>query len=260
LTHRPVLHQIEANIRAVGRQERAIISQPHFELFISPAQDERLSYATPLLPDPADWTAPVAQMQAAFAQQGKRPRLEYIADLHPGLADALERAGLVCQSRAPVMVLNLADLSPPPRQRLSADYWRLTAVDTPLLRTYLTQQSIAYGGAGGPEALDWLPNLQSGLVSGDLMGAVLSADGALLSGAIIQMGADIGELAGVWTDPNWRSQGLAYALCQRLLLEYAALGHSACWLSAAEGAQRLYEKLGFVSVGTQLNYALGSAD
>ena len=30
----PILNQIEANIRAVGRQERAIISQPHFELFI----------------------------------------------------------------------------------------------------------------------------------------------------------------------------------------------------------------------------------
>jgi predicted GNAT family acetyltransferase len=71
---------------------------------------------------------------------------------------------------------------------------------------------------------------------------------------VIQIGAGVGELAGVWTAARLRKQGLAYALCHRLLQEYAAAGYTLCWLSAAVGAQRLYEKLGFVTVGTQLNY------
>jgi ribosomal protein S18 acetylase RimI-like enzyme len=71
---------------------------------------------------------------------------------------------------------------------------------------------------------------------------------------VIQIGAGTGELAGVWTDPQKRRQGLAYAVCRQLLAEYADAGFDLCWLSAAEGAQRLYEKLGFVRVGTQLNY------
>jgi hypothetical protein len=142
MTHSPVLNQIEANIRAIGRQERTLISQPHFELYISPAQEERLSFATPLAANPAGWTGAIADgiadaiadMQAAFAQQGKRPRLEYIADLHPTLAAALEQAGFVCESRTPVMVLPLVELAPPPAQPPQAHYLRLTAVDTPLLK------------------------------------------------------------------------------------------------------------------------------
>jgi ribosomal protein S18 acetylase RimI-like enzyme len=253
--NRDALTQIETNMRAVGRQERVVITRPHFELFISPQQLDHLTFATPLPGEPADWAEAVADMVAVFAQHGKRPRLEFMADLHPNLAAALEQAGLVCESRAPVMVLPMAELAAPPPPLPEAHYLPLTAENEPLLKTYLIQQSIAYGGSGEDEdALGWLPNLQRGLANGEVIGAALQQGETLLSGAVIQMGGGIGELAGVWTHPQWRQRGLAFALCQRLLREYTALGHPHCWLSAAEGAQRLYEKLGFVSVGTQLNY------
>jgi ribosomal protein S18 acetylase RimI-like enzyme len=86
------------------------------------------------------------------------------------------------------------------------------------------------------------------------MAAGVVREGIFVTGAVIQIGEGLGELAGVWTDPLLRRQGLAYALCHRLLSEYAAAGYARCWLSAAEGAQRLYEKLGFVRRGVQLNY------
>jgi ribosomal protein S18 acetylase RimI-like enzyme len=256
-----ILSQIEANMRAVGRQERLVVARPYFHLFISPQALDHLTFATPLPGEPADWTDAVADMVAVFAQHGKRPRLEFIADLHPHLPAALEQAGLVCESRAPVMVWQASGLAPAPNPQPQMHYRRLTAENETLLKAHLIQQSIAFGGTGEDEdALGWLPNLQRGLADGLVMGAVLEQatllkqGGELLSGAVIQMGEGPGELAGVWTAPQWRSRGLAFALCRQLLAEYTALGHTTCWLSAAEGAQRLYEKLGFVCVGTQLNY------
>lgn len=260
MKHNHALHQIEANIRAVGRQERTVLTQEAFELFISPSADEWLSFATPLLASPAggSWATAVADLQAAFATHGRRPRLEYIADLHPTLAPALEEGGLVCQSNNPVMWLATAELAPSPQPFPAARYQRLTAEGEPLLRAYLGQQSIAFGGTGGDDSLGWLPTLQSGLAKGVVWGAVLAQADGLVSGAVIQMGNGLGELAGVWTALEWRGRGLAYAVCQQLLSEYAAVGYVGCWLSAAEGAQRLYEKLGFGVVGTQLNYGLAN--
>lgn len=274
MNHRPILTQIEANMRAVGRQERRVIGLVGFEIFISPGQLDHLTFAVPLPAGPTHWAGAVAEMQAVFAQYDKRPRLEYIADLHPELGEALEEAGLVCESRAPVMLLDMADLAPPPgapppgapppgapppQQPPPAHYRQLTADNDPLLKAFLMNQSIAYGGFGGQDALDWLPNFQHGLANGTLIGAVLEQAGEILSGAVIQMGGGIGELAGVWSAPQWRGQGLAFALCQQLLADYKAVGYTHCWLSAAEGAQRLYEKLGFVYVGTQLNYGRPAA-
>jgi ribosomal protein S18 acetylase RimI-like enzyme len=263
MSHRQ-LSQIEASLRAVGRHERAVIRQLHFEIFISPSQVQHLNFATPLAPDPADWTEPIAALQAVFVQHGKRPYLEFIADLHPALAPALERADLVCESRTPLMVLDLARLGPPPEPAPLAVYQPLAAGDEAFLKSYLRHQSVAYGGDGGEDALAWLPHLQSGLENNRVLGAVLLQDGEMVSGAVIQLGdgsdaGQIGELAGVWTAPQRRHQGLAYALCHRLLRDYAITGHGRCWLSAAEGAQRLYERLGFVQVGTQLNYGLSLA-
>lgn len=245
-------------MRAVGRHERTVITQTHFEIFISPGELQHLNLATPLAPDPPDWSEAIATMQSVFAQHGKRPYLEFIADLHPTLAPALAQAGLVCESRTPLMVLDLVQLGPPPDPPPRADYRPLTD-DGPFLETFLRRQSVAYGGDGGDDALGWLPHLRSGLQNGRVLGAVLLQDGEMVTGAVIQLGGgsatgETGELAGVWTDPQRRNQGLAYALCHQILGDYANAGYGRCWLSAAAGAQRLYEKLGFVQGGTQLNY------
>lgn len=256
MTTNAILSQIAANIRAVGRQERQVITQAHFEIYLSAGALDWLSYATALDAPQPQWPEAIAAMTAAFARHGKRPRLEFVADLHPDLGPALEQAGFVCESRAPLMALAMARLSPPPPQPPAARYQRLADVDEPFLRDYLINQSIAYGGSGGEDALDWLPNLQKGLADGQVLGAALVQGEEIVSGAVIQIGAGIGELAGVWSAPHQRGRGLAYALCRQLLAEYAAAGFADCWLSAAEGAQRLYEKLGFTYVGVQVNFGM----
>lgn len=254
-----ILTKLESSMQAVGRQGRTEVRHAHFALFLSPSAEEHLSFAVPLLPNPHSWAPAVAEMQALFEAHSKRPRLEYMAELHPDLAAALAQAGMVCESRSPVMTLNMAALAPPPAQPSAAHYQRLTAEDTTLLHTFLINQSIAFGGTGGAEALGWLATLQAGLASGGVQAAVLWQGEAMVAGAVVQIGGGIGELAGVWTAAPWRRQGLGYALCQQLLADYTAAGYPLCWLSAAEGAQQLYEKLGFAVVGTQLNYGRHTA-
>lgn len=250
-----LLRRIEDSLRAVGHHERELVSLDAFEIFISPGALDHLSFAVPRGPDPGDWTTHIAALKQAFAARGKRPRLEYFEELHPRLGPALENADIVCEKRAPVMALEMAAFSAPDPLKPPATYSRLDAEDVSFLRRYLQRQHVAYGGdADDKAALDWLPALRNGLRSGDVLGAALVHEGAPVAGAILQVGAGIGELAGVWTEPQQRRQGLAYAMCQRLLTEYAKAGYGLCWLSAAEGAQRLYERLGFVTVGTQVNY------
>lgn len=41
------LFPIEANIRAVGRQERLVVERPYFHIFISPQTLDHLTCATP---------------------------------------------------------------------------------------------------------------------------------------------------------------------------------------------------------------------
>jgi ribosomal protein S18 acetylase RimI-like enzyme len=252
-----LLSSIEESVRAVGRLGREVVSLEAFELFIATGTLEHLSVAVPLSPDPPSWEPHIAALQEAFSRYGKRPHLEYSEELHPTLGPALEAIGLHCDMRAPVMALDMVRLSveDPSATALQAGRYReLVADDEAFLRAMLLRQQLAYGMAVDETAFDWLPILRQGLREDSVMGAVLEREGEPLAGALIQIGAGVGELAGVWTAARWRKQGLAYALCCQLLQEYAAAGHTLCWLSAAVGAQRLYEKLGFVTVGTQLNY------
>jgi ribosomal protein S18 acetylase RimI-like enzyme len=83
-------------------------------------------------------------------------------------------------------------------------------------------------------------------------GAV-DVDGVPGAGAVLQYGGGLAELAGVWSHPDHRRRGHARVACHALLAAAFADGLELAWLSAAEGALQLYEGLGFVRVGTQVN-------
>ncbi|MEM6431044.1 MAG: GNAT family N-acetyltransferase, partial [Deinococcota bacterium] len=188
---------------------------------------------------------------------------------YPDLSAHLERAGLTCESRAPVMALSSSKWHGQtlPETALPGRYVQLDSASPERLKAFLQGQAVAFQLAGElPEdadlslddasGLDWLPHLIQGVAAGTVVGAGLEQGGHFVSGAIIQLGGNIGELAGVWTYPQRRKQGLAFALCKRLLASYFEAGYTLCWLSAAEGAQGLYERLGFERCGMQLNYSL----
>jgi ribosomal protein S18 acetylase RimI-like enzyme len=70
----------------------------------------------------------------------------------------------------------------------------------------------------------------------------------------------VGAVKWVWTLPEKQQQGFSFALCSRLLADYFATGQTLCWLSATEGALRLYEKLGFKRVDTLMHKQADAAN
>jgi ribosomal protein S18 acetylase RimI-like enzyme len=250
-----MLHRLEGSLKNAATKSREKVSHDYFDAFISSSPEPHLSFAVPKAG--LENLVAIASLKETFRERGRVARLEYFHELYPDLKKCLLESGFVLDMSAPVMTLIPKDLSQ--SSEVDATYTVLTE-DKGMLEKFLRCQSVAFGGSGGDDALAWLPSTTDMLRSGDLLGAVLEQEGEYVSGAVIQ-GADDGELAGVWTLLNKQRQGLSYLLCQRLLSDYFSgnqtpKNQTLCWLSAAEGALRLYEKLGFKRVGTQLNVQL----
>jgi ribosomal protein S18 acetylase RimI-like enzyme len=250
----PMLHRLEHSLKNAAAKSREKIVHEYFDAFFSPSPEVHLSFAVPKAG--LEQPSAIEALIQIFHDNGRVPRLEYFHELYPNVRDVLSEKNFVQEMSAPAMTLVPEDLSPSSGNAKST-YKTLTD-DAEIIENFLRCQSLAFGGSGGDEALSWLPSMLELLKNGELMGATLEQGGKLVSGAVIQ-GATDGELAGVWTLPSHQRQGLSYALCQRLLSEYFAKGQTLCWLSAAEGALKLYEKLGFRHVGTQLNLRFGES-
>lgn len=244
------LRRLERGFRATAAQDRRHIALDQFDVFVSEQSGDEHSLAIPRL----DGGAGIDALLDAFSKHGRRARIEYFHDLHPALASRLESAGFELEMDAPLMTLEASDLSDAANP---AGYQRLQPGDDVLLERFFRRQSLAFGGDGGDDLLSWLPQVEGGLERGTVMAACIVRDGHPVCGAVIQ-GADDGELAGVWTLPDLRKQGLAYSVCQSLLADYFQT-RGLCWLSSAEGALRLYEQLGFARVGSQRNYRFAGA-
>ncbi len=243
----PMLQRLEHSLKNAASKSRTKVVHECFDAFLSSSPEPHLSFAVPKAG--LEHPQAIEALVETFYDNGRVPRLEYFHELHPKVRGALGKKNFLQDMWAPVMTLVPQDLSP--ASNVSATYQLLTNDDRKL-ETFLRCQSKAFGGIGGDDALSWLTNMTELLQSGELIGAFLEQDNTMVSGAVIQ-GATDGELAGVWTLPNYQRQGLSYALCQRLLADYFAKGQDLCWLSAAEGALKLYEKLGFKHAGLQIN-------
>lgn len=227
------------------------------DVFLSSTSDNYLlSLGLPAVDGAPPWRSSIEALLAIYAPSGRRPRLEIFDELHPTLAPALEAAGFVLQMRAPLMALARGDLATVGGRASAHRSLGHDELDT--LRAFLRSQSVAYGGSGADgEALAWLPSLLAGLERGTIMVAALELEGELVSGATLIFGGGVAELAGVWTEPQRRRQGLAFDVCRGLLADAFDRGLELGWLSAAEEGLGVYRRLGFERVGTQLNYEVG---
>lgn len=215
--------------------------------------DALMHVAVPSGPEPSDWGPSVAALVALRRTHGAVPRLEFMTELHPGLPEALEREGFVRASADPVMTAELA-AAEDGEPTADGTYRRLEAGDRSLLAAFVETQASAFGM---PPATGYafLERLRAMLAGGAVLAAALLEDGAPTSGAVLQLSrSGWAELAGVFTAPARRRRGGAQRVCRRLLADARAEGVTHAWLSAAEEARGLYERLGFVAAGTQLNY------
>ena len=176
------LLNLEMSLRAVARQQHAIVTLDHFEAFLSPTDDYLLNLAVPTSPDPDDWTAHIRDLMELFADRRRRCRLEFFHELHPDLPQALELAGLVMDSKAPVMILISRELVPSPEQ-VEVTLRRLAPGDEAMARAFLARHSVAFGDSHGDGDSPWLPNLMDGLESGDVLAAGVVQQGTFRCGS-----------------------------------------------------------------------------
>jgi ribosomal protein S18 acetylase RimI-like enzyme len=249
----PHLARLARGMRAAAAARRTAFAVRGFALYLDLENpNPHLSVAVPDDDPPSDWGEGLADLRRLCAGHGRAARIEAFAELHPSLLEAADAAGWRRAMTAPVLTLAPADLAPPPPP--VGDYGPLDPDDRPRLEAALRGAHEAYGGdPAEPAALDWLPGLSHGLRDGRLHAGAVDLAGRPVAGAVVMLGGDAGELAGVWTRPDLRRRGLARQACHALLTEAFEAGLPLAWLSAAEGALRLYEGLGFVRVGTQVN-------
>ena len=238
-----VLARIEAAMAAGAAQGRTVVDCSPLAVHLSPLPGWVHSLAIPTS-EVSDWTAAVGDMVDAFDEAQRVPRIEYFAGLHPTLHPALDAAGLDLDMEAPVMVRSGPSVLAPPT--IEAEPLR-TDDD---LEAFVANQSIAYGG----DAFDtsWVCRLRDGLRNRTTTGATVTEGGEVVAGATVAWVDDIAELAGVWTLPTHRRQGLAAAVCAAAIADIGS--DTVLWLSAGPGTGTLYQRLGFRAIGTQLNF------
>lgn len=254
------LRRAERALRGYAALSRRRHDVGAYAVFLAPDPAHRfLNVAVPLAGAAARDPAAIAAMQAAFERAGAAPNLEYMAELHPGLTDDLVAAGLRLEGAAPAMTMALEALGAAPPASAEGRSRLLGPGDDALLANFLEAQARAFEM---PDAT-WTALasiMRDGLRDGDVLalawmqGDLPVAGATLLRGTVDRgLGGAVAELAGVWTHAELRGGGLGYAACHALLSAAASHGTAEVWLSAAEGAQGLYRRLGFRRIGTQHN-------
>ena len=251
-TEPETLARIEAGLRTTAAFGRAVTPVPGFTVAIAPGGAAGLAVAVPA-PDLADvgLDRALTQVERVFMRSGVDPSIEYVEELHPTLASHAHERGWRSTMRAPLMLLDRLPAEPPSSD---ASVRFPAAADGADLEAFLRGQGRAYGG-DGDDALAWLSILRAGLTQGRIVVAALAVDGVLVAGASVQLGAAVGELAGVWTLPEARRRGYALKVCRAVVGRVLTAELAFCWLSAAPDATALYERIGFRHVGTQRNLA-----
>lgn len=264
---------------------RSVQAQDGFTVAMAGGADAAgLALAVPSEREPAAWEPALAAVRAAFAERSLTPRIEYVDDLHPGLAAAAHSLGWRTSDRLPVMIAEAPEARGAPVSRSTgaeaprlgstsgtvahtAAAVRFLGAEDEALVAFVRDQQRAFRDEAAPDdlapedatpaddrdTLAWLDILRQATRQGRMDVVAVSLEGRLVAGASLVRAGDASELAGVWSSLEVRGRGLAHRACQALLERAFARRDRLVWLSAAPGATRLYAGLGFRPVGTQRN-------
>ncbi|HEY4871650.1 MAG TPA: GNAT family N-acetyltransferase [Candidatus Dormibacteraeota bacterium] len=178
------------------------------------------NYALPV--DPLDERLPAAidAVWARYRALHEPLRIEFNEETWPALGAALERAGLVLESRNPLMACE-------------PEEFRHFAAPSVVVRF-----------------------LESDPRHPSTLRAVGELHGQVAGRASIGTVDGVAELYGVLTDPPFRRRGVAATICSALIERQFHEGGTLVFLDAENpGAEALYAGLGFRRIGVRLSYA-----
>lgn len=241
--------RLQAALRAIVEQGHDVLAVPPFTVYLTPSDPMRfLNYAIPNGDVEPDREA-VERLRAAFRDRDRLPRLEWIEEAAPRLADVLAGAGMEEELRAPLMACSPDELV---EVRANVDDLDVAPVGDTDLRDCGDVQRVAFGG----EPLGELDEPSDPRRNGG--GAVL----ARVSGTPVAVAAwtpivdGVTEVAGVATSEDWRGRGLGGVVTAAAARAAFAAGAIVAILSPGdETAQRVYARTGFHRVATMLHHS-----
>lgn len=248
--------RIQEQLRRSAHEVYVALPVPPFTVFVNPDNaSPYANYAIPDAPAGGDLAAPLAALRAAFVERGRRPRFEYIEAYAPRLAAALQAAGFVEESATQLMICTPATLDVP----AGVDDVSVVLLerDAPLdaVAAALTAQRRGFGDEHEPaataaEAAQHLRRFGRHQLYVARIGSETVAAGALLS-----PDAELSEIAGIATLPDYRRRGIAGMLTAHIVRAAFGRGVDLVFLTAADArAGRVYERAGFRPAGRALAY------
>jgi GNAT superfamily N-acetyltransferase len=250
--------RLQDYMRQNARQAYESVAVPPFSLFFHPTESLiYFNYAIPDAPVGGDLSAPLARLRQEFLARGRRPRFEFLEEYAPALASALLASGFEEEGRYPLLVCTPEMYQPVPDvagltvSRLTPASALQDAIDFKLT------QSLGFGAGDDlqplseAEARAWLDSIgQGGTFLARLNGQAVSA------GNFSPPLDGLSEIAGISTPEAFRRQGFASALTSEAVRVAFEQGVEMAFLSAGnEAAARVYERIGFRTVATFLNYS-----
>lgn len=217
-----------------------------------------INYAVPARPcDEAALQAGIDQLRPEFAQRRRKLRFEFHQETWPRLAAMLERNGLICEGRLPLMACEQADLKDGDDSNAIALRELTADASDEQIREYVILRDRGFGMEINESKLpEEIEQSRSKLREGKIKTICASIDEKLVgAGSLMLGGGDTPELVGVVTAEPYRKRGIARTISRHLVRGHLRGGGFAVWLSAGdETARRVYERIGFRAVGTQLNF------
>ena len=241
-----VAERVQASIRAVNAAERDAIVAGPFTLYRNRASDHPyLNYAVPNAGATAGQG--IDALRAAFAEEGLRPRLEFVAECAPGLEEALAADGFELQGRYPVMTLPAEELREVP------------APDGVVIARVLEGGDVRALLATAAEAFGDGPPTDAQIAGYGGRGHLARADGEPAGAAFHSAIAEgVSELGGIGVRERFRRRGIAAALTGASAAAAVASGAQLCFLTPGDdGAERVYARAGFARAGTTMVHMVG---
>jgi ribosomal protein S18 acetylase RimI-like enzyme len=233
---------------------RTVVNTSAFKLLLDPINDfAGMNWATPLKPDPTE--AEITELCEAFQVHKRTPRLEFIAQCWQGLATRLEQAGFHSEGEPQdIMLVTRETFQAFKTEGVRVQFLEPNDPET-LFQTYLETQTQGFGYSTDPptnnQITDWHNQIRQG------RRAALGFFDSRAAGVGTMLGTELAELQGVTTIPDARRRGMAGSVSSALVAESFAAGAEAVWLSVEDqGARACYAKLGFLVIGSKLNYSL----
>lgn len=225
---------------------------PGYEMFVWRKHD--IFYRSLAVPVAANsiQARSIDALRDQFAAIGREPRIEFFAESWQGLEMALLKAGWQVEMSMPAMwIFDLPKAIPAPDLIELHD-----TMPRAVIRGFLDGMSLAFGILD-PAGEDEIDRLQHSLGQRQVIAMAAIRGDRIVGGAALTRHEDTAELQGVWVAQDYRGHGLGERLCRSLLSRYLRAPGRMVWLSAGgAGSRRLYERMGFKPMGTQLNLCL----